>query len=101
MNFGKGSISSDIGEIHLRWYKVVITFDWKGSYIPTCFFSAVNYDKNKDIGFHYRSVSAYYDIREIYCSGGIIEKEVTITSLCKVSAKAEFEHYSHISAVHL
>ena len=65
------------------------------------FDSDVNYDKNRDIGFRYRSGIAYFDIRSLYSSWGMVEKEVTITSFLKDPEEAVLELYSHISAVHV
>ena len=81
-------------------HEVVITIDIKRSNIPTVFDSALNYDKNKSIIFHYMSGLSCYDIIEIYSSEVMIAKEVTINISCKESVEAEFEHYSHITAVH-
>ena len=69
--------------MNLSGHEIFITIDRKGSYIPTMFDSAVNYDENKYSEFHYRSGSSYYDIREIFYSGVIRAKEVTITGPCK------------------
>ena len=56
------SIYSERVGINLSGHEVVITIDIKWPYIPIMFDSAVNYDENKYVEFHYRSGSACCDI---------------------------------------